>query len=293
MGTKLFYYLILLPLSSLPLFVLYGLSNFAAFVLFRIVGYRKAVIFDNLRRSFPRKEEKEISEIGRKYYRHLTDIMVESIKAFTISKSEICERFKLINSEVSDKYFDQGKHVIYVGAHQNNWEWLAVSFAMGIKHKPVGLYTPLTNQFLNEKMRASRMKYGLEMVSTKETKTFLKEQPFGLSATIIAVDQNPSNPKSAYWTTFLQQETAIAYGAEKYAKQYDMPVLFGKISKVKRGYYTMEIIELEENPKEAEYGSIIKKATAMIEKNIQNEPHTWLWSHRRWKYDRPEGMTLN
>ena len=87
MGTKLLYYLFLLPLSKLPFGVLYLLSDFTYLVLYKLIGYRTKVVRGNLKRSFPEKSEKEILRIESEFYKHLCDVIVEGIKGFSISKN--------------------------------------------------------------------------------------------------------------------------------------------------------------------------------------------------------------
>ncbi|MBA3972565.1 MAG: hypothetical protein H0X46_10595 [Bacteroidetes bacterium] len=89
--------------------------------------------------------------------------------------------------------------------------------------------------------------------------------------------------------TFLNQDTGVLYGAEKFAKEYDQPVLYGRINKVKRGHYSFEFAETTLHPKETAQGEITEMVTRMLEKDIIKDPQYWLWSHRRWKHKRPEG----
>ncbi|MBN8696453.1 MAG: lysophospholipid acyltransferase family protein [Bacteroidetes bacterium] len=285
----LLYYLVIIPISLLPFPLLYGLSNFIFFVFYYLIGYRKKVVLGNIQRSFPGKTAKEQEEICKKFYKHFCDLILESLKAFTISEKEVLKRVTCKNPEGINKYFDQGKSVIIAGGHYNNWEIFAVAVDKLIKHQVVGIYKPLTNKYFDEKMRNTRSKYGLEMISTKSVKQYLDQHLNGLTATIFAIDQSPSNPNSAYWTTFLNQDTGVLFGTEKYAKDYNYPVVFGRINKEKRGHYSFEFFDVTDKPQETAYGEITEKITRMLETDINKQPEYWLWSHRRWKHKRPEG----
>lgn len=70
-------------LSRLPYGALHGVAGFAAFVLGQILGYRKTVVLNNLRRSFPDADETTLRKWHRQFMRHFADISVESIKHFT------------------------------------------------------------------------------------------------------------------------------------------------------------------------------------------------------------------
>ncbi len=284
----LLYYLVIIPISLLPFPLLYGLSDFLYVLIYHVTGYRKKVVLQNIRNSFPEKSEKECLDISKKFYRHFCDLIVESLKAFTISDKQIAKRVICNNPELIDKYHEQKRSVIIAGGHYNNWEIFAVAINRLIKHSAAGIYTPLTNKYFDIKMRKTRSKYGLQLVATKDVKRFFDNNRDQLTATIFGSDQSPSNPKSAYWMTFLNQDTGVQFGAEKFAKEYNYPVIFGRINKVKRGYYTLDFINVTENPQETEYGEIIERVTRLLEKDIQTAPQYWLWTHRRWKHRRPE-----
>ncbi|MCE9537741.1 MAG: lysophospholipid acyltransferase family protein [Bacteroidetes bacterium] len=247
------------------------------------------MVLQNIRNSFPDKTEKEHIEICRKFYKHFCDLVVESLKTFTISEKEVLKRVICINPELIDNYFNQKRSVIIAGGHYNNWEIFAVAVDALIKHKTVGIYKPLSNKYFDEKMRATRGKYGLKMISTKDVKTFFDQHINELTATIFGTDQSPSNPNNAYWMKFLNQDTGVLFGAEKFAKEYNYPVVYGRLNKLKRGHYSLDFTDVTDTPKETAYGEITEKITLLLEKDIQAIPQYWLWTHRRWKHKRPEG----
>jgi len=142
-------------------------------------------------------------------------------------------------------------------------------------------------------MKESREKYRLKLCPVKEVKQMITTDFGEPKGTIFAVDQSPSNPKKSYWTTFLNQETAMLYGAEKYAKELNLPVLFCRIDKVKRGYYTGTMQVICRDSANTAYGEITQLCNIEVEKQIKEEPKYWLWSHKRWKHKRPEGIELH
>jgi len=282
----LFYYGILIPISYLPYPVLYVLSDGLYILLFRIIGYRKAVVIKNIRNSFPEKSEKEQLQIVDAFYKHLCDLIVESIKVFSISENQIHQRMKILNPEYINKYFEQNQSVILAGGHYNNWELFAVAIDAAIKHDAVAIYKPLSNLFFDEKMRYSRGKFGLKMISTKAVRQEF-EKTDGLRVIIFGIDQFPGNHRDSYRTKFLNQDTAMAFGVEKYAKEFNYPVLSGRINKVKRGHYEFEFTDAIETPQATSYGEITNRINLLLENDIILKPQYWLWSHKRWKLPRP------
>jgi len=285
MITKVFYYIFLIPISLLPYPVLYLISDFLFFIFYRIVGYRKEVVFTNLKNSFPSKSDKELKVIMRDFYKHFCDLILEGIKGFTISEKQLRKRLVVLNPEFSNQYSDRGKSIIFVGGHYNNWEMCAQAFAMYSNHKCIGIYKPLSSKFFNQKISESRSKYGMHLISMKQTKKSFEEGGKA-KAIVFGSDQNPANPKRAYWMEFLNQDTAVLFGVERYAKEYDWPVVYVNISKVKRGHYEVEYSLITNKPIEEPHGKITEDFTKRLEQDIINEPQYWLWTHKRWKHKR-------
>lgn len=283
--TKFFYYLLILPLSLLPYPLLYLLSDIIFLIMYLVIGYRKEVVFTNLRNSFPNKSKHELKKIMSDFYRHLCDIIMESVKGFTISEKQLRKRLIIKNPEFSNYYADKGQSIIFVGGHYNNWEICAQAFALYSNHKCIGIYKPLSNALINDKIYTSRSKYGMHLISMKQTKKSFEygDEP---KAIVFGSDQNPANPKRAHWVQFLNQDTGVLFGVERYAKEYDWPVVFVSISKAKRGYYEVEYSLVTDNPNEEPHGKITEDFTKRLEQDIINQPQYWLWSHKRWKHKR-------
>lgn len=293
MGSKLLYYLVILPISRLPFWILYLLSDFLYLILYKIIGYRTKVVHTNIRNSFPEKTNEEVKAIESKFYAHLCDLVVESIKAFTISKEEAQRRMKDRNIDLVNQYTQKGKQLVMVGGHYGNWEMFAITIGIDMDAKALALYTPLKNKFFDNKIRNSRSKYGLEMLPIQEIKSKMAEMNDDLHTVIFGADQSPRKNQKAYWMNFLNQETGVQFGTEKFAMEYNAAVVFGNIYKIKRGFYEVQYDLICENAQETEYGFITRTHTKMLEKVIQSQPEYWLWSHKRWKHKRAEDQPLH
>jgi KDO2-lipid IV(A) lauroyltransferase len=253
--------------------------------MYRIIGYRKEVVFSNLKNSFPDKSEQELKHIMSAFYSHFCDIIMEGVKGFTISEKQLRKRLVIKNPEISNYFADKGQSIIFVGGHYNNWEICAQAFAMYSNHKCIGIYKPLSNAFINDKIYTSRSKYGMDLISMKQTKKSFEEGNQA-KAIVFGSDQNPANPKRAHWVNFLNQDTGVLFGVERYAKEYNWPVVFVSISKVKRGHYEVEYSLVTDKPNEEPHGKITEDFTKRLEQDIINQPQYWLWSHKRWKHKR-------
>lgn len=281
--SQLFYYLILKPLSFLPLPVLHTVSTFLYYLLYRLAGYRKEVVSRNLKNSFPDKTPMEIEKIMRRFYRHFFDIIVESIRVFSMPKEELIARCKILNPEIFDPFYESGKSVLIIAGHYNNWELAALSFDLQIEYQCAAPYQLLKNAFMNKKLQQSRERFGIEFFPKKETRSYFQNNRERRLAIMFAADQSPTFSKRVYWTQFLNQETAVLFGSEKYAKDYNYPAVFARINKAKRGYYEVVFEIVDDNPAASPHGEITEKHTRMLEKQILEDPAYWLWTHKRWK----------
>ncbi|MCB0636682.1 MAG: hypothetical protein KDC54_08695, partial [Lewinella sp.] len=237
--SQLLYYLLIKPLSLLPLSVLHGLSTGLYWLIYRAVGYRKSVVRGNLERSFPEKTPAEIAAIMDDFYRRFCDIVVETIRLFSMSEEELRRRCPVENPEVWNQIAEQGKGFIVFAGHTNNWEFGAQSFQLFLpeSYRSVGFYAPLKNDFLNRKMQESRGKFGMWLVSRREVKPFVAEHHREHLAYFLGADQAPKAHGKTFWMTFLHQETPIAFGPEKFAKEFDLPVVYAEVKRYRRGYY--------------------------------------------------------
>ena len=289
---KIAYYIFIIPLSYLPLGVLYLFTDFFYLLLISVVPYRKKVIEQNINRSFPNASEKEKKRIRRKFYRHLTQLLAESVKGLAISENELKRRITVKNPEIMDELFNANKNVLLVSGHYNNWEWVILSQALLFKYKALGIGMPMTSKFWDTKVNHRRSRFGMKVVHAKNYKEALRENPEELKSVLVLSDQSPGNSLKSYWTTFLNQETAVLFGAELMAHQLDYAVVFYVLHKVKRGKYEMELKLITDTPSEKSWGEITEAHTRLLEQEIIAQPEFWLWSHKRWKREIPENLEM-
>jgi len=270
-------------LSLLPFWILYIIADFLFVVLFYVTKYRRRVVQENLKNSFPEKSRSELQLIERKYFKYLADVIMETIKTISISAKNNARRMKALNPELMESYFKQGKSIIAVTAHYGNWEMAVLSFGLLTSEKRVIVYKPLSNVVFDKFFNKVRSRFGTEMVAMKMVLRKMVEYKNDLVFSVFASDQSPVKCEANYFTTFLNQPTAVFSGIEKLARLGNAVVVFYKIDFVKRGYYTGTIVPLVENPEQTEPYGITKLHVKYLESMIREKPEYWLWSHRRWK----------
>ena len=269
----------------LPFRLIFILSDVLAFILRNIIPYRRAMITNNLRLAFPEKSEAEIRRIRNAFYKSFCDIMLETVKGFSMPADEIRKRYVFDSTEALNRCFDEGKSAIGASAHLGNWEWGAYGTGLNLKHHVIGIYKKLSHELIDAYMIRARGRFGItlcEMADTARTvESRKKGSPFLL---ILIADQRPHKAERAHWTSFLGRDTAFLRGIDALSAHHDMPVFFLNIRRVKRGYYRIAVEELR--------GNIIESFKSVLEREIRIRPEEWLWSHNRWKHSRPVSGTV-
>lgn len=272
-------------IGVLPFSWLYRLSDFMFILLYKGIGYRKKVVFENLRRSFPAKSETEISDLAADYYRYLCDLILETIKKINMSKAESQQRCIFHINPAVTRLIDQKRSLIILMGHYGNWEWAGSAFTLNAGTPLYVVYKTLSNPFFEKWMVKSRTMFGTRLIKMENTLRDMLSNRNEPAAYAFIADQTPV-PPAPLWLNFLNQDTPVFTGAEKLARKLNYPVVFINIDRVKRGHYEIFSEVLFENPKETAENEIIEKFFQRLEKEIERKPEIWLWSHRRWKFQR-------
>ena len=65
--------------------------------------------------------------------------------------------------------------------------------------------------------------------------------------------------------------------------EFNWPVVYVSIQKLKRGHYDLKFELITSNPLVEPSGKIIESFASFLERDIINSPQFWLWTHNRWK----------
>ncbi len=287
MNAVLFY--LVLPLiygiSFLPFWLLYRFSDFMFFVVYRLIGYRKKVVAENLRKSFPNKSEEELKDIERKFYVFFCDLIVETIKSLTISPNTLKKRLTFQDLSVFEKYFKANQSIIIVMGHWGNWELGGARFALEPLHRLFVIYHPLHNKHFDGLVYKMRTRLGNGLYAMKDTLRGMIRDRNELTATAFIADQTPSR-RGAHWMEFLHQDTPVFTGTGKIANKMSYPVVYVSINRPRRGHYKIALEDLVPEPQNVEPHTIVERFMHRLEKDIEAVPEIWLWTHRRWKHKR-------
>ncbi len=274
-------------LAFLPESILYKLSDILSFILEKIARYRKKTIAKNIALAFPEKGASERAAIARCFYRHLADVVIETMMLSRIRAESLLQRFDIQGVDEVRQVMRQGQSVVLLSAHQGNWEWMLAAVAVSLQYPLDALYRPLHNVHAERFFMAIRTRFCSGMIpADKAGKAILRLRKETRAFGIIG-DQNPRRRDRKYWTTFMGVETPVAVGPERIAKMTGYPVFYVAVERVERGRYRCRIEPLAQPPY-GEEGDVSQQYMYAVEKQIRQQPECWMWSHHRWRYEKKD-----
>lgn len=258
-----------------------------SFILYRLLGYRREVVYSNLKRALPHQSEAEYKRIEKGFYRHLCDIFLEIIKSMGMTQNEMMERFQVKNIEVLTQFEKENRSAFILCGHYASWEWM-MSLGYHMNHIGYGIYRPLKNPYFDRLIKRVRSRHNAFMIPQREAAKIIRNKESRNQRGVygFASDQSPRPTPKTYWRTFMGIEVPVYTGAERLSRELNIPLVFAKINRFKRGFYEVEFKLLSAQPKTTEINKITDRYTAWLEAQIAQDPAQYIWSHRRFKYAR-------
>ena len=280
-------YPLLYFVSRLPVVIVYTLSDLLCFIFHRLIGYRKEIVRSNLKRALPHFSEAEYKRIEKGFYRHLCDIFLEIIKSMGMTQNEMTERFQVKNIEVLTQFEKENRSAFILCGHYASWEWM-MSLGYHMNHIGYGIYRPLKNPYFDRLIKRVRSRHNAFMIPQREAAKIIRNKESNNQRGVygFASDQSPRPTPKTYWRTFMGIEVPVYTGAERLSRELNIPLVFAKINRFKRGFYEVEFKLLSAQPKTTEINEITDRYTAWLEAQIAQDPAQYIWSHRRFKYAR-------
>lgn len=281
------YYLLfgfLYLLSLLPLRVLYLFSDAIYVLVYYVFGYRKQVVMNNLQIAFPEKSDAERKRIAKKFYHNFVDNFIETIKLISASKQWITDHFQLDTDPFPELYATGRKCQAHLG-HNFNWEIANVAMPFQTAFDFIVVYMPIKAKAVERLFRYMRARTGSILLPATNMKKAIVPYRHRQYLLALVADQAPGSPANAYWLDFFGRPTAFVRGPERGARLGNIPVVFSRIYKTKRGRYRACFEVGAENPAELPEGELTRRYIRFLEDAIRQSPEMWLWSHRRWKHE--------
>ncbi len=282
------YYLtfpILFVISRLPFPLFYLFSDAVCFLIYRVFQYRTEVVRSNVKLAFPELKEEACKEIERKFYRHLCDLFLEIIKSMGMTKNQMLKRFNVLNIEVLTQFEKQNRSAFILCGHYASWEWM-MSLGYHMQHLGYGIYRPIKNPYFDRLIKKIRSRHEAYMIPQKTAAEIIRNKEHKKERGVygFASDQSPRPTAKTYWRSFMGIEVPVYTGAERLARELNIPLVFGKIKRVKRGFYELEFKLLTDQPQKMEENAITDRYTEWLEAQIKEDPTQYFWTHKRFKH---------
>lgn len=275
-------YFLIYPLSLLPLRLLYVLADGIAFLMYRVVGYRRQVVMDNLLRAFPEKSEAERRDIARRFYRNLADSFVETVKCLSASRSFLDRHFRSDYTLLHQLHSEGRKCQLYTG-HLFNWEMGNLAFAQNLRQKLLTVYMPVSSKGVDRFFLKLRSRTGAALLAATDLRRALLRYRNEPTILVLVSDQSPAHPDGGYAVPFFSTPTYFLKAPENGARIGNVPVIFLQTRKLRRGYYEARFHLETDAPAALPKGELTARYARFLEGCIREQPELWLWSHRRWK----------
>ena len=271
-------------ISILPHTIFYLFSDLFFVLLYYLAGYRKKVVYNNLKLVFPNKTDGEIKKIRRHFYRHFCDMLLETVKTMNLSAAQVKKHYRITNIEVLQD-IEKNKNALMVCSHYANWEW-SISINNYIASRGYAVYQKIGNVYFDKLIKRIRGRWNTTLITQTETiKTVLRNEQKNIKGVYGMVsDQSPMVGKAQYWTEFMGVKAPIFNGPEIIARKLDLAVVFLKVYKIKRGYYEAKFIPITPSGKQTKVNEITDTFLELTEQQIKERPELYLWTHRRWKH---------
>jgi Kdo2-lipid IVA lauroyltransferase/acyltransferase len=269
--------------AALPLRALYALATLIGWLTYRMFPYREHVVRENLGIAFPELDEARLRALMRRYYTGFAQVLVEIVKAVSMSAEELAAHVAIANIELVRQPLSEGTPVIIVAAHQCNWEWFQLALSHKLGFPLDAAYKPLVNPWAEREMFTLRSRFGSRLVPADALLADILKRREVVRAICMIADQEPTKSEHKYWIRFLNRDTAFFLGTEEIARVTRYPVFFAAMRRIARGRYLMEFTNLAAAGESLAAGELTERYARLVEAQIRAAPADWPWSHKRWR----------
>ena len=273
-----------LKIRFIPFALLYITSDVLRFILKNVFRYRTGVIKKNVAFCLPNISPEQVNSIANSFYVNFVDIVLESMKGFSYDPKKMISRYRLINPDILDPYFENQQSVIILSQHYNNWEWGSICLGLQTQHHIVGVIKKISNKYIHAFVAKARSRNNVSVVNADDAAKYIRyHKPNKPEALVLIADQYPYNKRHRTAAQFFDHDIDFHSGTGLIASWTDCPIFSIDIHKVKRGHYKLELVKLVDKASDSTPQEITKLYARHLESLIRKSPHSWLWSHKRFK----------
>lgn len=287
---------LILLFSKLPLRCLYGIGSVFSWFAAKVFHYREGVVMTNLARSFPELPYWDLESIADAYYRHMGDIIAETIwfggsDYDRIRKQRICT---IANPEVLNEAFESSPGVVILNSHCGNWEIMGGFCVYNYDERHPNpyveddmyvVYKKQNSGVMDEVLKRNRINCKRDYQGMLESSQLLRSALKNKGKKSIYICNSDQHPYVGrfFLGNFMNQPTYAMKGVVGVAHKMNMSVLFMRMVHKARGSYEISFVKLCDDASGHDPEEVVRMYYRELEKEIRETPHNWLWSHKRWK----------
>lgn len=238
-------------------------------------------------------DDQQAYETIRQVFIKLAITFMEMLYMPALNKKNIKKYVTFDRPEVLHAALDEGKGVVMLACHMDNWEWLGAALAMN-DFPLSAVEKPQPNRVYSDFMNELRRNAGQEIFArgTNEilgcARAMKQKRMLGLIA-----DQDGGY--DGIFVPFLGKMASTPAGPAYFARRFKAPIIPIFIVRNEDGYGHRAIVkdpiyyEFTGDKKADDY-NVTLKMTQEVEKIIKEYPDNWLWFQHRWNtpYTPPE-----
>lgn len=280
-------------LRILPRSVSVFLIRVMALAAYRLDSRHRHIAAVNLRIAFPDLPKSRQTEIARKSFQNTALNLLEISRISRLNRENISSLVQYDPDSGLENFRAAqaaGKGILYLTGHFSAWELLPAAHAL-YGHPLSFITRPLDNGLLDRYLQQLRESVGNSVINKKNAlRSVLKTIKENGSVGIL-MDQNTSLQEGIF-AEFFGLPAATATAVTLLALRTDAPILPGYLTPMRNGCYRIKFLKPIEVTRTGDrYRDVeinTRKLNAVLEKIVREQPESWLWGHKRWKYQPPE-----
>ncbi len=239
----------------------------------------------NMKIAFPEADDKQIEKWLLESWNQMGRTMAEFPLLHRIKVFDQNSRVQVDGLERLEKLKQEGKAAVLVSGHFANWEIMAAVFSQA--GLPVRVtYRPTNNPYFDKRIRATRARYGIDLMVAKSgakgAKQLIKALKSGESVALL----NDQKFNEGIEVDFFGKPAMTAPGPTRLALQTGVDFIPMSIVRTQGAHFKVTVHEPIALNKSANRKADIKdgteKITRFVEDFIRTHPSQWFWVHRRW-----------
>jgi heptosyltransferase II len=272
--------------AMLPLRFLFSAGQFLGSCAWLVSGKYRRLAERNVAIAFgDEKSPGELRRFVRRHFRRLGANLLCSAKLTGMPPEKILQRVKVENIEAMAREFRAGVPVVLVLSHLGTWELFAQLMPKFVGFvRNASVYQGLGNRFIDEHVRRTRSRTGLELFDRHAGFEPVIELLRSGGGVGVLSDQHAGD--HGLWTPFFGRLASTSPLPGVLTKRTRAAVIAAAVYTTGSARWRMVFTERFDQAG-ASVAALTSKINEVIEQQIRVAPEDWFWVHNRWKTPQP------